>query len=391
MESNLGEWNLGESKPGQWSTDRVEQELVRFESVVGSARAAQMALLSELDRRQVTIGDGCRSLHEWTASRLDLSPENAKVLVNTSRRLADLPYLSEKLSTGEVSFDRLAEVAKVASPGKELATLEWSLGWDLSGLRHQLSLRTRLERRAEQWICSERLAIQVNLDQTAYRLWGELPGEAGGIVSSALSTRGESFPPLPDGTRGTLGQRNADVLTSICTDSLTGGSGENGGGSQPLLTVTLDGSHLSSDGEPGETGLSVLSGPRVGPETLDVLLCTGKVEINLVTSDGRLLGVGEAFSYLSPRLRRHVLARDGGCTVDGCQSRYRLEAHHVITRREGGNHHPGNLATSVGSTITWSSTGWGIGSTRIAPPTGGGFSNPTVHRDRIRRNRQASA
>src|SRR3989337_776023 len=122
MESNLGEWNLGESKPGQWSTDRVEQELVRFESVVGSARAAQMALLSELDRRQVTIGDGCRSLHEWTASRLDLSPENAKTLVNTSRRLADLPYLSEKLSTGEVSFDRLAEVAKVASPGKELAT-----------------------------------------------------------------------------------------------------------------------------------------------------------------------------------------------------------------------------------------------------------------------------
>ncbi|HKZ25185.1 MAG TPA: HNH endonuclease signature motif containing protein, partial [Acidimicrobiia bacterium] len=216
------------------------------------------------------------------------------------------------------------------------------------GLRHQLSLRTSLARRAEHGICSERyLAIQVNLDQTAYRLWGELPGEAGGIVSSALSTRGEGFPPLPDGSRGTLGQRQADALTSICTDSLTGGSteGENGGGSQPLLVITLEGSHLSSDGEPGESGLSVLSGPRVGPETLDVLLCTGKVEINLVTSEGRLLGVGEAFSYLSPRLRRHVLARDGGCSVDGCESRYRLEAHHIITRREGGSHHPENQAT----------------------------------------------
>jgi len=104
-----------ESNLEQWSTDRLEQELVRFESVVGSARAAQMALLSELDHRQVAIGDGCRSLHEWTAARLDLSPENAKVLVNTSRRLSDLPYLSEKLSTGEVSFDRLAEVAKLAN------------------------------------------------------------------------------------------------------------------------------------------------------------------------------------------------------------------------------------------------------------------------------------
>jgi hypothetical protein len=85
---------------------------------------------------------------------------------------------------------------------------------------------------------------------------------------------------------------------------------------------------------------------------LDLLLCTGKVEINLVTSEGRLVEVGEAFSYLSPRLRRHVLARDGGCTVDGCESRYRLEAHHVITRSEGGNHHPGNLATVCWSTIT---------------------------------------
>ena len=28
MESNLGAWNLGHSKLGQWSTDRLEQELI---------------------------------------------------------------------------------------------------------------------------------------------------------------------------------------------------------------------------------------------------------------------------------------------------------------------------------------------------------------------------
>src|SRR3990172_4793144 len=289
MESNFGESKLGPSNLGRWSTDRLEQELVASEGRISSERAAQMALLSELDHRQVATGDGCRSLHEWTASRLDLAPENAKALVNTARRLSELPELAKRLSVGEVSFDRMAEVSKLAQPGSEAATLEWSLGWDVSGLRHQLSLRTRLSRRAEHQICSDRyLAIQANLDQTAYRLWGELPGEAGGIVSSALAERADCFPELPDGTRGTLGQRQADALTSICTDSLTGGSGagENGGGSQPLLTLTLDGSNLSDGGEPGETGHSVLSGPRVGPETLEPLnwagtrspsplLCTG--------------------------------------------------------------------------------------------------------------------
>ena len=344
MESNLGGWNLGESKLGQWSTDRLEQELVRFESEISERRRAQMVLLSELDHRQVATADGCRSLSEWTASRLDLAPENAKTLVNTARRLSDLPELATRLSSGEVSFDRIAEVSKLASPGQELEALEWSLSWDLSGLRNQLALRTRLPRRGEHGICSDRyLAIQVNLDQTAYRLWGELPGEAGGIVTSALAERADTFPPLPDGSRGTLGQRNADALTSICSDSFTGG--ENGGGSQPLLTVTLDGSNLSSDGEPGETGLAVVAGPRVGPETLDLLLCNGRGEINALASSGQLVAVGDAFSYLSPRLRRHVLARDGACVIDGCQSRYRLEAHHLVPRFEGGNNHPGNLAT----------------------------------------------
>src|SRR3990170_4600633 len=142
MESNFGESKLGPSNLGRWSTDRLEQELVASEGRISSERAAQMALLSELDHRQVATGDGCRSLSEWTAARLDLAHENAKVLVNTSRRLADLPYLAEKLSSGEVSFDRMAEVSKLAQSGTEAATLEWSLTWDLSGLRNQLALRT---------------------------------------------------------------------------------------------------------------------------------------------------------------------------------------------------------------------------------------------------------
>ena len=45
------EWNLGQSKLGQWSTDRLEQELVASEGRISSERAHQMVLLSELDHR----------------------------------------------------------------------------------------------------------------------------------------------------------------------------------------------------------------------------------------------------------------------------------------------------------------------------------------------------
>jgi hypothetical protein len=44
-------------------------------------------------------------------------------------------------------------------------------------------------------------------------------------------------------------------------------------------------------------------------------------------------------------IRRFVLARDGGCTVEGCRSRYRLQPHHLVPYAAGGTHHPANLTT----------------------------------------------
>jgi hypothetical protein len=40
---------------------------------------------------------------------------------------------------------------------------------------------------------------------------------------------------------------------------------------------------------------------------------------------------------VSPALRRFVLARDMGCTVEGCSSSYRTEVHHTIPFSEGGS------------------------------------------------------
>jgi len=44
-------------------------------------------------------------------------------------------------------------------------------------------------------------------------------------------------------------------------------------------------------------------------------------------------------------IRYAVAHRDGGCTVDGCSSRYRLEPHHIRPRSHGGDHSIDNLTT----------------------------------------------
>ncbi|MDH3227924.1 MAG: HNH endonuclease [Thermoleophilia bacterium] len=94
----------------------------------------------------------------------------------------------------------------------------------------------------------------------------------------------------------------------------------------------------------GETGVEIAFGPRVGPATLERILCTGRVQI-VGLADGRPVVTSNATRAIPPAVRRFVEWRDGGCTADGSKSRYRVEPHHIEHRSEGGDHEPSNLTT----------------------------------------------
>ena len=146
------------------------------------------------------------------------------------------------------------------------------------------------------------LVIQPSLDESVFKLWGTLPGVDGRIIEKALAAREGELPVLPHQGQG---QRKADALTSISMDSLTGGSEEGGTGrAVTVAEVFIDG-HQTAESF-GEAGATVSTGPRVGPNTLAEILCTGKVRV-IVTD--------------------------------------RLQPHHLRERHHGGNHHPDNLVT----------------------------------------------
>ena len=171
----------------QLTTDRLEQELLGSEMRIASERGYQCLLLRELDLRQVQTADGCHNLTEWTIGRLDVSPETAQVLVRTAKALADLPLLSEALAKAEVSFDRVAELSKTATPETEDKLLSESYSWDLPGLRRRQALEALLSHKQEHELFSARqLAIQPNLDYSLWKIWGALAGVGGALVADAL-------------------------------------------------------------------------------------------------------------------------------------------------------------------------------------------------------------
>jgi hypothetical protein len=166
---------------------------------------------------------------------------------------------------------------------------------------------------------------------------------AGRCFIEALDAKTDRLPPDPDGNHSRT-TRYADALWAISLDSLAGSDGATIESATPLLTVFIDATDAAPTG--GETGVVIETGPRVGPATIEAILCNGIVEVTGRTQDGTPLGMGRRTRTIPPRLKRFILARDGGvCTIEGCISRYRLQPHHITPWSLGGDTDAENLTT----------------------------------------------
>ncbi|HEY7565377.1 MAG TPA: HNH endonuclease [Acidimicrobiia bacterium] len=329
----------------EWGTEETGEvdasvsEYLRLERLISRVRARQVDLLRELDHHQVDTAEGHRTMADWVSSKADVSHQTSARLM-TIARAAD-QEVDENLATGRWTLDRAAVLCKLRRAGAserlwQEAAQHYSLG-RLYGLLDRLRHLTPVD---EADLFSYRyLVCQPNLDESAFKLWGQLPAHDGQVVSKALTHRADELPALEGEGQG---QRMADALTSICLDSLTASEG----GTDRAVTVAdvfIDAGLVAQS--TGEQGATVASGPRVGPNTLTELLCTGQVRC-IVTDGKEPISYSDLGEAIPPAVRAFVLWRDQGqCSIQGCRSRYRLQPHHIRERHLGGSHHPDNLVT----------------------------------------------
>lgn len=310
------------------STDQLEQELLANQAERARLNVRALEILEELDYRQVATGDGCKSLSEWVAGRLDVSTDTAKSLVRTMRRTVDRPDLREALASG-VSFDRVEALSKI--PDK-LGLLEHL---DVGGVDREAALRARITVETEQRSAQDQfLVLQPSLDESWWRLWGGLDGLTGTIVDQAISRAADQLPVDPDQPRDD-GWRRAMGLAQICiTDD-----------PPPIqVTVHVDAKHATDSN--GETGVVLEAGPRVGQQALEAILCDMIIEVTARNEDGVPMVYGRRTRTIPAALRRAILHRDRHvCRADGCPSRNRLQIHHLVPWSQGGSTSPDNLIT----------------------------------------------
>ncbi len=324
----------------------IRKQLAEHEAEVAVLRCEQARMVAELDRRQAATAAGHRSLHDLLAATLDVDHDTARKLVDLSRVDGET---WRDAADGEVTVDRALAEGRLVASGVADRVRRDSRRHSIRGVRRLAKLRERFTPVDNDQAHDLRyLVIQPNLDESVWDLHGRLTGIDGQLVADAVAARGDELHAGSD-LPSTPRQRAADGLVSLVLDGADGAGaddpadGDVAGGPLGLVATVFVDAELAAATR-GMAGAEVVGGTRVGPRTLEEILCSGWVEINV--AGARLMTLGPTGQGIPPRLRRHVIARDGGrCTVGGCRSRYRLQVHHIRPVSEGGGNDLDNLGT----------------------------------------------
>jgi hypothetical protein len=135
----------------------------------------------------------------------------------------------------------------------------------------------------------------------------------------------------------------ADALVDACRAALGGGLGGVDDAGPPVTILA----HVDQDvlDDPGAEGCSFIDGVgAISSHTARRLACSATVHTLVYLLDGRV-EPGGTTRAVPRRLRRAVLARDGGCRFPGCTQRRFVDVHHVVYWSEGGATVPSNLTS----------------------------------------------
>ncbi len=241
--------------------------------------------------------------------------------------------MAKAMAAGEISFDRAQLLARLP-----VGHRSGHDGYDISQLRRLVAHHRRVTRKRERKAGNGFLHFGSS-DQLATSFWGELPGWDARVLEKAVDQRADEI--IPADQRLAVAERRALALAAICQDSLYQGSSSEGTPVDVAVIVDADAA-LETD---AVKGVSVLAGPRLGPGAFEEIICYANVDLIGLSRQGKPLDLGRRSRTVGRKLRRHVLHRDGKCTVEGCPFNYRLEVHHVIPWSQGGRTDADNLIT----------------------------------------------
>ena len=309
-------------------TDRqLADRLCQQAAHVHAATCRLTTMIAAFDRRRGWDADGCVSCAQWLSWRCGVGLRAAQEHVRVARRLEQLPKVSERFATGELSYSKVRALCRMATPQTEDDLVASALAATAS----QIETVGRLYRRVK------RVNAEGSDHEQRYVKWSW--EDDGSLVVRARLTADEGAAFVAAVESRCRRRRNTyieDVRADALCDIVTNG----GEDVTAEVVVHADVELLTDEHEDGTC--YVENGPPMATEIVRRLGCDGRLRL-IVERDGQQVGVGRATRAVGSSLRRALRARDRGCVFPGCTNRRWVDAHHVRHWAHGGRTDLANL------------------------------------------------
>jgi hypothetical protein len=269
--------------------------------------------------------------------RLGISEWKARRLIAAATAIEHLPRISEALSSGRLSLDKIVELTRFATPQDEQKLIRWAQTVSGAAIRHRGDVEAR--RLLEEVIEAERdrsLSWWYSMDGQRFALQADLPASAGATLVKAIERVAEFVPTMPgeDGASSAPARR-ADALVALCSARLAADPDPDR--ATVIVHARLEG--LSADAG----GCEIENGVVIHPESVRRLLCDARVQTLVEDEGGNVVGVGRMHREPSAWMQRQVRYRDRECRFPGCGARRFTQAHHLRFWSHGGKTDLSNL------------------------------------------------
>ncbi len=329
--------------------DQLGDEIAELSAHLDAATARLLDLIREFDARG-GWNNGFRSCAAWLSWRVGFAPGAAREHVRTARALGTLPRLAQALARGELSYAKVRELTRVATPETEERLLAIARAGTAEHVEQIVRGWRRMDRKAEERQAERQhawRALHVYQDEDGtVRIRGRLAPEVGVLLMKALEAARESLyqrrrEQAPETDPPTMEQQQVDALALLAETALHHGIDPGTPGERYQVVVHVDAAVLA---DPDQAGQSVLEdGPRVPAGTSRRLACDASRVMMRHDADRRLMEVGARTRTIPPAIRRALQHRDRGCRFPGCGVRVG-QGHHIRHWANGGSTTLANLA-----------------------------------------------
>jgi len=328
--------------------DRLGDEIAELAVHLEAATARLLDLIREFDARG-GWNNGFRSCAAWLSWRVGFAPGAAREHVRVARALGALPLLSQALARGELSYAKVRELTRVATPETEERLLAVGRAGTAEHVERIVRGWRRVDRIAEAKDAARQhsgRALHVFTDEDGtVRIRARLTPEVGALLLKALDAARDALyrrrEDVFEADPPTMEQQQADALALLAETALHHGIDPGVPGERYQVVVHVDAAALADADQPGQSVLE--DGLRVPAGTSQRLACDASRVVMRHDADGRLLEVGARTRTIPPAIRRALHHRDRGCRFPGCGARFG-QGHHIQHWANGGPTTLSNLA-----------------------------------------------